>query len=73
MANGIELMESTSFEIQGPDDVGCAWICSPPGDDAWRHNLGQAGIVADAMARWLQENDFGDRIYHVMRYVTDPD
>ena len=63
-----ELEEGASFEIEGPDEDGFAWICSAAPDGRWRHNLGPAGAAAEAMARWLDENDFGDRGFYVMRY-----
>ena len=28
------------FEIEGPDEDGCVWICSAAGRDDWCQNLG---------------------------------
>jgi hypothetical protein len=41
------------FELQGPDEDGCVWICSPEGRDVWCHNLGHWKQVADAMSEFL--------------------
>lgn len=38
MAEGQEAL----FEIEGPDEDGCIWICSTEGRKVWFHNLSQA-------------------------------
>ena len=45
------------FEIEGPDEDGCVWICSPEGRDVWCHNLGPKGATAEALSQWLAEQD----------------
>ena len=49
------------FEIDGPDEDGCVWICSAAGRDDWCQNLGPADKVADVLSQWLAsvENDEG--------------
>lgn len=70
MSESEEFDRGASFEIEGPDENGCAWICALGDEGGWRHNLGPAGAAADAMVRWLHDNDFGDRGYYIMRYVV---
>ena len=41
------------FQLEGPDEDGCVWACSPEGRDVWCQNLGPAEKVADVMCRWL--------------------
>ena len=41
------------FQIEGPDEDGCVWACSPDGRDVWCQNLGPTEKVADVMCRWL--------------------
>ena len=48
------------FEVEGPDEDGCVWICSPAGRDVWCRNLGPGEKVAEKMAQWLAEIDFGE-------------
>jgi hypothetical protein len=49
------------FEIEGPDEDGCVWICSAAGRDVWCQNLGPREKVAEKLADWLAEIDFGER------------
>ena len=54
------------FELQGPDEDGCVWVCSPEGRDVWCQNLGAAAKVAEIMSQWLvsidhDEVDRGER------------
>ena len=46
------------FELQGPDDSGCVWACSPAGRDVWCQNLGSTGSVAAVLAEWLEAIDY---------------
>jgi hypothetical protein len=48
------------FEIEGPDGDGCVWICSAGGQDVWCQNLGPRDKVAEKLAQWLSEIDFGE-------------
>ena len=45
------------FEIDGPDEDGCVWICSAAGRDDWCQNLGPAPKVAQALSKWLESLD----------------
>jgi hypothetical protein len=47
------------FEIEGPDEDGCVWICSADGRDVWCQNLGPRQVVAEKLAQWLTEIGFG--------------
>ena len=48
------------FELQGPDEDGCVWACSPAGRDVWCQNLGPAGKVAEVMSQWLATIDYDE-------------
>jgi hypothetical protein len=48
------------FEIEGPDEDGCVWICSSAGRDVWCRNLGPRDAVAEKLTAWLSSMDFGD-------------
>lgn len=41
------------FEIEGPDDDGCVWICSAKDHEIWRQNLGPRDQVVDVMWEWI--------------------
>ena len=41
------------FQIEGPDEDGCVWVCSAEGKDVWCHNLGPENEVAEVMLAWL--------------------
>ena len=41
------------FELQGLDEDGCVWACSPVVRDVWCHNLGPVAKVAEVMSQWL--------------------
>ena len=47
------------FQIEGPDEDGCVWICSSEGRGVWCENLGPREKVAEVMSEWLNaiEND----------------
>jgi hypothetical protein len=42
------------FELEGPDEGGCVWACSPVGRDIWCQNLGPRDAVAEVLSRWLE-------------------
>ena len=46
------------FQIEGPDEDGCVWICSPDGNpDVWCQNLGPRDKAAEVMSLWLGSID----------------
>ena len=45
------------FEIEGPDEDGCVWICSAKGRGDWCRNLGPADKVAGLLSQWLGSLD----------------
>jgi hypothetical protein len=45
------------FQIEGPDEDGCAWICSAEGRDVWCQNLGPRQKVAEVLSQWLGSLD----------------
>ena len=45
------------FQIEGPDEDGCVWICSAKGRDVWCQNLGPRQKVAQRLSAWLGENE----------------
>jgi hypothetical protein len=45
--------QAALFQIEGPDEDGCVWICSTEGREVWCHNLGPEPKVAEVMLRWL--------------------
>jgi hypothetical protein len=52
------------FEIEGPDEEGCVWICSkqPTESDAfWCQNLGPIEKVAEVLSKWLVSLDLDER------------
>ena len=38
------------FQIEGPDEDGCVWICSADGRDVWCQNLGPKKWVVERCA-----------------------
>lgn len=46
------------FVIEGPDEDGCVWICSPEGRDVWCQNLGPSAKAAEVMSQWLGSINF---------------
>ena len=52
-----ELRQEALFELQGPDEEGCVWACSPEGRDVWCTNLGPTARVAEVMSQWLGSID----------------
>jgi hypothetical protein len=53
----IEPEQEALFELQGPDEDGCVWACSPSGRHVWCQNLGRVDKVAEVMSRWLSSID----------------
>jgi hypothetical protein len=51
------------FNIEGPDEDGCVWICSAEDASAWCHNLGPADKVAEVLSQWLASLDDAERDY----------
>jgi hypothetical protein len=52
------------FEIEGPDEEGCVWICSvKPTDDKdwWCQNLGSREKVTEVLSQWLASIDLDER------------
>ncbi len=41
------------FQIEGPDEDGCVWICSAEGRAVWCENLGPKDEVAETLSQWL--------------------
>jgi hypothetical protein len=46
------------FEIEGPDEDGCVWICSPEGREVWCRNLGPKDAAAEKMCKRLGSIDY---------------
>jgi hypothetical protein len=49
------------FHIEGPDEDSCVWLVSGKGADQVVVNLGPREKVAEKLANWLSEIDFGER------------
>jgi len=60
MAEQDEPEQDALFDIEGPDEHGCVWICSVKGREDWCRNLGPAEKVAEAMCQWLGSIDYGE-------------
>ena len=61
----MQLMESEPqqealFQIEGPDEDGCVWVCSTEGRDVWCANLGPCAKVAEVLSQWLGTLDFDE-------------
>jgi hypothetical protein len=52
-----ELVQEALFQIEGPDEDGCVWACSPDGRDIWCQNLGPTKKVAEVFSQWLAAQD----------------
>lgn len=51
-------LQDALFRIEGPDNDGCVWICSPEGSlDIWRQNLGPKSRAVEIMLHWLSSID----------------
>jgi hypothetical protein len=53
MAEPQEPEQGALFQIEGPDEDGCVWICSAEGRDTWCQNLGPRGQVVETLSQWL--------------------
>ena len=49
--------QNALFQIEGPDEDGCVWACSPEGREVWCVNLGPRDAAAEVMSRWLASQD----------------
>lgn len=49
------------FQIEGPDEDGCVWICSSEGRAVWCENLGPKDKAAQVMSHWLASIDFDEQ------------
>jgi hypothetical protein len=59
-----EPKQGALFEIEGPDEDGCVWICSTePPERGWCHNLGAADEVAEVLSQWLASLDDGESAF----------
>jgi hypothetical protein len=56
-----EAAQEALFQIEGPDEDGCVWACSPEGRDIWCQNLGPTQKVAEVMSRWLGSIDYDEQ------------
>ena len=45
------------FQIEGPDEDGCVWACSPEGRDIGCQNLGPKEKVVEVLTQWLAAVD----------------
>jgi hypothetical protein len=45
------------FQIEGPDEDGCVWACSPDGRDVLCQNLGPKEKVVEVFSHWLASID----------------
>ena len=52
--------QNALFQIEGPDEDGCVWACSPAGRDVWCQNLGPTDKVAEVLLQWLRTIDFDE-------------
>ena len=48
------------YQIEGPDEDGCVWACSPAGRDVWCQNLGPTQKVAEVLSQWLGSIDYDE-------------
>jgi len=56
-----EPAQDALFGLEGPDDDGCLWACSPDGSpDVWCQNLGPAEKAAEVMPQWLGSIDYDE-------------
>ena len=52
-----ETDQEALFEIEGPDEDGCVWACSPGGRNVWCQNLGPKAKVVEVLSQWLASVD----------------
>lgn len=48
------------FQIEGPDEDGCVWVCSTGVGDGWCKNLGPKDRVVEVLSQWLGSVDAGE-------------
>ena len=60
MAEDSELEQEALFGIEGPDEDECVWLVSGSGPSAVVVNLGPRPAVAEKLADWLAQIDFGE-------------
>ena len=48
--SGDEPDQEALFNIEGPDEDGCVWICAAEGREVWCQNLGPREKVAEKLA-----------------------
>jgi hypothetical protein len=49
--------QTALFQIDGPDEDGCVWVCSPERRDIWCQNLGPKAQVVEVLSQWLASVD----------------
>ncbi len=52
--------QNALFQLEGPDEDGCVWICSAEGRDVWCQNLGPVTKVVPVLSQWLGTADFDE-------------
>lgn len=53
--------DDRQFDLEGPDDNGDVFVCSPEGRDVWCHNLGPWQDAAEIMCEWLGSVEYLER------------
>jgi hypothetical protein len=62
MSDSTDPEQEALFDIEGPDEDGCVWACSPSGRrDVWCQKLEPAEKVAEKLSQWLASYDDGER------------
>lgn len=56
-----ERVQEALFQLEGPDEDGCVWACSPDGRDIWCQNLGPTAKVVEVMSQWLGSIDYDEQ------------
>lgn len=67
-----EPAQEALFQLEGPDEDGCVWACSPRGRDIWCQNLGPAEKVADVMSQWLRSFDHDEEEFELRYERSNP-
>jgi hypothetical protein len=49
------------FQIEGPDEPGCVWICGIKWRDHWCANHGPAEKAPELMSRWVGQIEYDGR------------
>ena len=63
MTDPNEPEQDALFEIEGPDEDGCVWICSTKGRQDWCQNLGPVEKTAEVLSQWLASIDDGESLF----------